>query len=322
MRAAASLWPVAVGVGWREPHYREVMATGAPGVDFLEVHTENFLAPGGATRQLLRDAALKFPLSLHGVGMSLGSAAGIDLGHLKQVRALVDEVRPGLVSEHAGFSRVRRDQGPMHAHELLPVPFSERGLALLAAQVDTAQQTLGRQILIENLSAYVAWEEDTIREPEFFNRLAAATGCGLLLDLNNLHVNALNRGLDEDAAVCDCTAWLDGIDAGAVGQYHLAGHARVDGMVLDHHGGRVAEATWSIYRHALGRIGARPTLIEWDAEPPVLSTLAGEAARARREQGAFERELIAPPPARPAPRSPSRRRMSKPLTQELGHAAP
>ncbi|OWQ92326.1 hypothetical protein CDN99_07330 [Roseateles aquatilis] len=291
------------------------MERGAPGVDFLEVHTENFVAPGGASRQMLLDAARRHPVSLHGVGLGLGSAVGIDWSHLKRVRELVDAVRPALVSEHACFSRVQRHHEAMHAHELLPIPFSADSLALLASQVDTVQQALGRQILIENLSAYVAWDEDAISEPDFFNALAAKTGCGLLLDLNNLLVNALNRGRDAEAAVLDCHAWLDRIDAGAVGQYHLAGHARLGDLVIDDHGSQVGEEAWAIYRHALGRIGARPTLVEWDNNIPSLQKLSSEVARARAEQGTLDRALIAPPPLRLSARNESAGRSGR-----VGHA--
>ncbi|WP_431286857.1 multinuclear nonheme iron-dependent oxidase [Roseateles chitinivorans] len=302
MRRGAALWPVAVGIGWRQPHYREVLGRGTPDLDFLEVHTENFLAPGGASRQLLLDAARRFPISLHGTGLGLGSAAGIDTRHLQRVRALVDAVKPAVVSEHAGFARARHRLTTVHAHEQLPIPFSERGLSLLASHVDAVQQGLGRQILIENLSAYLAWEEDAIHEADFFNALAGRTGCGLLLDLNSLFVNALNRGLDDESALKESLAWLDAVNPAVVGQYHLSGHSRMAGMVVADHGGAVGEPVWSLYRHALAHIGARPTLIEWDHALPPLATLCGEVARARTEQAAFDREQIAPPPPRPSSR--------------------
>lgn len=305
MRRGAALWPVAVGIGWRQPHYREVMARGALDLDFLEVHTEHFLAPGGANRQLLLDASGRFPISLHGVGLGLGSAAGIDTRHLQRVRSLMDAIKPASVSEHAAFTRARHGHGVVHAHEQLPLPLSPRGLSLLASQVDAAQQCLGRQILIENVSAYLAWEEDgeaeAIREVDFFNALAAQTGCGLLLDLNSLFVNALNRGLDAEAALHECLAWLDGVEPTAVGQYHVSGHASLEGMTIADHGGAIGEDVWSLYRHALTQIGARPTLIEWDKGLPPLASLCEEVARARREQAALDRELIAPPPPRPRP---------------------
>lgn len=320
MSRGATLWPVAVGIGWRQPHYRQVMEQGADGIDFLEVHTENFIAPGGAARQMLLYAARRHPISLHGVGLGLGSAAGIDWLHLKRVRALTEAVRPAVISEHASFSRVQRHDEAVHAHELLPIPFSARSLALLASHVDTAQQALGRKLLIENLSAYVGWEESHLAEPEFFNALAVKTGCGLLVDLNNLLVNALNRGLDESAAVDACRSWLDEIDAAAVGQFHLAGHARLDGIVIDDHGSPICEPVWTIYRHALSRIGARPTLVEWDNEVPPMAALVAEVDRARQEQEALDRALIAPPPQRPNARK-ARAAMARRSPLENRHAA-
>lgn len=302
MRPGAALWPVAVGVSWRQPHYREVMAGGPLDLDFLEVHAEDFLAPGGASRQLLVEASRRWPISLHGVGLGLGSAAGIDLEQLQRLRALADAVKPGLVSEHAGFTRVRQSRGIVHAHERLPLPFSAAGLSLLASQVDVAQQTLGRQILIENLGAYVCWEEDSLREPEFLNALAARTGCGLLVDLGTLLVNALNRGRDQETALRDCVAWLDDLEPSTVGQYHLSGHSRWEGMVVDGHGHCVDDTVWALYDHALMRLGARPTLIEWEHDTPTLARLCEEVARARRAQAALDRELIAPPPPRPSSR--------------------
>ncbi|WP_416757566.1 DUF692 domain-containing protein [Roseateles sp. So40a] len=313
MTARSSLWPVAVGIAWeptlqaalQEALHASAMARAGDGFDFIEVHTENFLAPDSHARALLVEAAQRMPVSLHGVGLGLGSAAGIDWQHLRRVRALVEAVRPGLVSDHAGFCRVLRHQQPMHAHAQLPIPFTALGLDVLAAQVDAAQQTLGRQILVENLGAYLCWDEDDLPEPEFLNTLAARTGCGLLVDLNHLVVNALNRGQDEDAAIAASVAWLERIDAAAVGQYHLAGHARLDGIVIDDHGGPVGEPVWALYREALGRIGARPTLIEWDQTLPGVAALTAEVARARDTQSAFAREQIAPPPARPG-RDPGR----------------
>lgn len=302
MKRGTTLWPVAVGIGWRQPHYREVMAHSALDLDFLEVHTENFLAPGGAGRQLLLDAARRCPVSLHGVGLGLGSAVGVDYRHLQRVRALIEAVKPAVVSEHAGFTRVRHRHGIVHAHQPLPVPLSPRGLSRLVSQVDAVQQGLGRQILIENLGAHLAWDEDVISEPDFLNALAGRTGCGLLLDLNSVFVQALNRGLDDEAALRAGLGWLDGVEPAAVGQYHVSGHSRVDGLVFADHGSAVGEAVWSLYRHALIHIGARPTLIEWDNALPPLTALCGEVARARREQAALDRELIAPPPPRPSSR--------------------
>ncbi|UXH80291.1 DUF692 domain-containing protein [Roseateles amylovorans] len=327
MSTGARLKPTAVGVGWRQPHYREVMATGADdvsgpggalstlrparslGVDFLEVHTENFLAAGGAARQMLLDASTCHSISLHGVGLGLGSACGLDLTHLRRIRELADQVRPVLMSEHACFARVTPGgQGAqvLHAQDLLPLPFSAVSLDLLVEQVQIAQDMLGRRLLIENLSACVAWADDHIPEPEFFNRLAQRSGCGLLLDLNNLYVNALNRGhaqsdvdvdvdvdvdadadADADALRAAC-AWVDAIDPSIVGEIHLAGHLRRDGLVIDDHGSRVCKDVWRLYAHALRRLGPRPTLIEWDTDVPPWSVLLDEVAQVRRAQSTLQ----------------------------------
>ncbi len=323
MTARSTLWPVAVGIAWQPAVHEAAMCRVGDGFDFIEVHTENFLTPDSHARTLLIETARRLPVSLHGVGLGLGSAAGVDWQHLRRVRALVEAVRPGLVSDHAGFCRALRRQQPMHAHAQLPIPFTALGLDVLAAQVDATQQALGRQILVENLGAYLCWTEDELPEPDFLNTLAARTGCGLLVDLNHLMVNALNRGQDESAAIAAGAAWLERIDATAVGQYHLAGHARLDGVVIDDHGGPVGEAVWALYREALGRIGARPTLIEWDQALPGLDALTAEVARARDTQSAFAREQIAPPPPR-ATRHPRRVRRSPSSgsgdTLEVGHA--
>ncbi len=326
------LKPTSVGVGWRQRHYREVMeaadvdpAGDGPsrspaglrpvlGADFLEVHTENFLAPGGAARQMLLEASARHPISLHGVGLGLGSACGLDARHLRRVRELADLVRPALMSEHACFSRALWQGQVMHAQDLLPLPFSAASLALLADQVQRAQDVLGRRLLIENLSACVAWADDHIPEPEFFNLLAQRAGCGLLLDLNNLVVNALNgvvpaegaaldgrgQALDagaagvrpdaptgaqrEDAeatALQSACAWVDAIDPAIVGEIHLAGHLERDGLVIDDHGSRVCAQVWRLDAHALRQIGPRPTLIEWDNDVPAWSVLMQEVAQAR-----------------------------------------
>ena len=298
MRAGAPLWPVAVGIAWRQPHYQEAMVRGAAGIDFLEVVTEDFLAPGGAARQLLLEAARRFPLSLHGVGLGLGSAIGIDGAHLRQVRKLVDAVQPGQVSEYACFNRVHRPGAPIHLHARLPIPFSERSLSLLADHVDAAQEALGRQILMEPIATCLAWDEDALSEPAFFNALARRTGCGVLVNLGSLIVNALNRGQRDEACVHAGVAWLDEIDPAVVGQYHLAGHSQVQEVAFGGQGDPVGEDVWSLYRHALGRIGARPTVVDRGRSPPSLATLTEEVARARREQQAFDREVIAPPPPR------------------------
>lgn len=271
----------AVGIGWRQPHYRELIER-APALGFIEVHSENFFADGGAALSVLRDARARYPVSLHGVGLALGSAAGLDAWHLERLARLVDAIEPAWVSDHASFARAPLAAGApvVHANDLLPIAFTEASLDIMAANVSRVQDRLRRPILVENLSAYVRWHDDSIAEPEFFNRLAARTGCGVLLDVNNLVVNALNEGLDDaDAARAAC-AWIDALDVSKVGEIHLAGYNDAGPLVIDDHGSRVHAPVWPVYRHAVRRCGAVPTLIEWDTDVPALDVLLDEAARA------------------------------------------
>lgn len=269
------------GIGLRQPHYAAALEQ-APALAFVEVHSENFFADGGAALDVLHAARERWPLSLHGVGLALGSAAGVDPWHLDRLARLVDRVQPLRVSDHACFARAPRRQGgpAVHAGDLLPIAFTEASLALLADNVQQVQDRLRRPILVENLSAYLHWADDRLAEPEFFNRLTRATGCQLLLDVNNLVVNALNEGGGESAAVARACDWVDRIDAASVGEIHLAGYDDSGSLVIDDHGSRVRAPVWQVYRHAAARLGPRPTLIEWDTALPPLATLLAEATLA------------------------------------------
>jgi uncharacterized protein (UPF0276 family) len=271
-----------VGIGLRQPHYH-AMLRDRPELGFVELHSENFFADGGAALAVLHAARECWPISLHGVGLSLGSAAGLDAWHLDRLARLVERIEPLRVSDHASFARASRRSGaePVHANDLLPVAFTEAALDILVANVQRVQERLKRSILVENLSAYLHWADDAIAEPEFFNRLARRSGCGLLLDLNNLVVNALNDGADEVAAAC---AWVDAIDPAIVGEIHLAGYHDAGDIVIDDHGSRVRANVWQAYRHALCRLGPRPTLIEWDTALPELQVLLDEAGLAAAQQ--------------------------------------
>ncbi|MED5621320.1 MNIO family bufferin maturase [Ideonella sp. BN130291] len=268
------------GIGLRQPHYGELLE-GRPPLAFLEVHSENFFAEGGAALAVLQQAREHYPVSLHGVGLALGSAAGLDPWHLDKLAALVARVQPCQVSDHACFARAPlHDGGPVvHANDLLPVAFNEASLAIMAANVSRVQDRLQRPILVENLSAYVAWADDTLAEADFLNQLACRTGCGLLLDVNNLVVNALNAAADPVASAC---AFVDAVDAPAVGEIHLAGYHDDGEIVIDDHGSRVHAPVWQVYRHAVARLGAVPTLIEWDTGVPALQVLLDEAALAQQ----------------------------------------
>ena len=265
-----------IGIGWRQPHYEQLLRE-RPALDFIEVHSENFFADGGAALAVLMQGRELYPVSLHGVGLSLGSAAGLDPLHLEKLARLVERVGPMRVSDHASFARVGSG---LHASDLLPIAFDEESLALMVRHVDQVQQRLKRTLLVENLSAYVGWECDHIAEPEFFNALCKQSGCGLLLDVNNLVVNARNSGVSAEAAAHAACAWVDQLDADIVGEIHLAGHAEVQGIVIDDHGSRVPDSVWRVYRHARKRFAEAPALIEWDTDLPALDVLMDEAARA------------------------------------------
>jgi uncharacterized protein (UPF0276 family) len=273
------------GIGLRQPHYEALLAPQAeatPALAFVEVHSENFFADGGGALQVLEAARERWPVSLHGVGLSLGSAIGLDEGHLQRLATLVERIDPVRVSDHASFARAPRRSGGavVHGNDLLPVAFTGAALDLMVANVQRVQERLGRTLLVENLSAYLHWADDHLPEPEFFNALARRSGCGLLLDLNNLVVNALNGQRDEAAAVASACRWVDAIDAQAVGEIHLAGYSEGDELVIDDHGSRVHAPVWQVFRHAVARLGPRPTLIEWDTDIPPLQVLLDEAARA------------------------------------------
>ena len=283
---AAGLAMQRVGIGLRQPHYAELLET-RPALGFVEVHSENFFADGGAALAVLREAREIWPVSLHGVGLSLGSACGLDPWHLDRLARLVERIEPVRVSDHASFARApRRDGTVSHLNDLLPIAFNEASLDLMSANVSQVQDRLRRPILVENLSAYLRWADDTLAEPAFFNALARRTGCGLLLDVNNLVVNALNAGVEPVRAACD---WIDALDPGIAGEIHLAGYDARGEIVIDDHGSRVHAPVWQVYRHALGVTGALPTLVEWDTGVPALEVLLGEAREAARLQVSLAR---------------------------------
>ncbi len=293
-----------VGIGWRQPHYGELLAR-RPALDFLEVHSENFFAQGGAALAVLERGRAHYDISLHGVGLSLGSAVGLDPWHLNQLAQLVQRIDPVRISDHASFARGRWS-GPagvqtIHAADLLPIPFNTEALDTLCANVQHVQDHLQRRFTVENVSSYVRWlpqpEETLLVETEFLNTLAARTGCALLVDVNNIYVNALNARLHGAAGdpVQHCLDWLDRITPQQVAEIHLAGHCHVlpqpgedarDEIVIDDHGSRVCAEVWQIYRHAISRFGAVPTLIEWDTDIPALDVLLDEAAQAHMQSQA------------------------------------
>jgi uncharacterized protein (UPF0276 family) len=266
-----------VGIGLRQPHYAELLNT-TPPLGFVEVHSENFFADGGAALAVLQQARAHYPVSLHGVGLALGSAAGLDPWHLDRLQRLVDRIEPLRVSDHACFARAPSPVSVVHANDLLPIAFTETALAVMAANVAQVQDRLRRPLLVENLSAYVSFTDDAIGEPEFFAQLCRRTGCGMLLDVNNLMVNALNAGQADPLQAC--RAFIDALPIGIVGEIHVAGYCEADTIVIDDHGSRVRPSVWTLCAHALGRFGPLPVLVEWDTDVPALDVLLSEAAHA------------------------------------------
>ena len=266
--------PANAGIGLREPHQQQVLDD-EPAVGWLEVHAENYFGDGGAQLELLDALALRYPLSLHGVGLSLGSADPLNRAHLRRLRRLVERVAPGLVSEHACWGGI----DGRHVPDLLPLPYSQQALDHLCARLDQAQNELGCALLIENVSSYVEFNASTMSEWEFMACLVERSECRLLLDVNNIYVSATNHGFDP-------ITYLDALPTGSVAEIHLAGHTRVEqdgyALLIDTHSRPVCNAVWDLYRRALRRFGPVPTLIEWDSDLPPLAVLLGEAAHADR----------------------------------------
>jgi uncharacterized protein (UPF0276 family) len=275
-----------VGIGLRQPHYAALMS-GTPPLGFVEVHSENFFADGGASLAVLRQTRTSYPVSLHGVGLGLGSAAGLDEWHLARLARLVEQIEPIRVSDHACFSRasISRGQPVIHANDLLPVAFTDSALTIMASNVMTVQERIGRSILVENICSYVSFSDDSMTEPEFFTQLCKRTGCSMLLDVNNLMVNALNAGAHDSLSAC--CAFVDALPAGIVGEIHLAGYCETpslhgESIVIDDHGSHVRPSVWMVYEHALRRFGAIASLIEWDTNIPAFDILLEEALFAQR----------------------------------------
>ena len=257
--------PPAAGIGLRHPHFRELQ-TRRPAVAFLEVHSENYFGDGGRDLDMLTRLRRDYAVSLHGVGMSIASADGIADAHLAKLKRLVERIEPAAISEHLCWSGF----GGRHWNDLLPLPHTRAALDLVAAHVTRIQDTLQRPLLVENISSYVEFVASEMSELEFITQLARRTGCRVLLDINNLYVNAVNHGFDAARA-------LESMPAGLVDEVHLAGHFRGADCLIDHHGDRVAPAVWALYESFIRRAGPKPTLIEWDTALPALDILLDEA---------------------------------------------
>jgi uncharacterized protein (UPF0276 family) len=265
-----------VGIGLRSSHSERFLEPhNPPSVPWLEVMAENYFDWGGIRHQMLCRIAERYPISVHGVALSLGSAEGIVPEHLERLATLVEDVKPRLVSEHLAWSQ----SGQVYYNDLLPLPLTEETLDVVSTNVDQTQDRLRRIILVENPSGYLAFEQSTMNEAAFLTRLTERTGCGLLLDVNNLYISGVNLGIDT-------AEWLSIVPANAIGEIHLAGHEEGGTsdhpLLLDTHGAPVTKAVWTLYAAALDRFGPRPTMIEWDSDVPSLEVLLEEAARAQR----------------------------------------
>lgn len=275
--AAGRAVPPSAGVGLRFPHHGAALAP-TPGVAWLEVHPENYVDDAGARLHLLR-ARERLPLSLHAVGLSLGSADGVDAAALARLKALADLVEPGLVSDHLSWSTVDGTYLP----DLFPLPYTDESLAAITANLGVVQDALQRQVLVENPSVYLRYAQDAHAEAQFLAELVHRTGCGVLLDVNNVYVSSRNLGRDPPAALED---FLAALPRGSVREIHLAGHvvhtlAHGQQVLIDDHGSRVIDAVWALYERALAVLGAVPTLVEWDTDVPAWEVLAGEAQAAQ-----------------------------------------
>jgi uncharacterized protein (UPF0276 family) len=264
--------PAACGIGLRAQHHLDVLAD-APRVGWFEAHAENYFADGGARIACLEGIRARYPLSLHGVGLSLGGTDPLDHEHLAKLQRAVRRFEPALVSEHLCWSSA----AGRHANDLLPLPYTEEALANVSARIGIVQDRLGRRILLENVSSYLEFECSRMSEWEFLVAVATHSGCGILLDINNIYVSACNHRFDAGA-------YVRAIPRELVGELHLAGHTRVAAgerdLLIDTHSAPVAEPVWRLYELALDHLGPIPTLIEWDADLPPLAALVSEADRA------------------------------------------
>jgi uncharacterized protein (UPF0276 family) len=283
--AGPLLGSTGVGIGLKPEHADDVLS-GAHSIDFFEVHAENYMGDGGPPHRLLGEIRARYPLSLHGVGLSIGSDCGLDRVHLARLRRLVDRYRPRLFSEHLAWST----HDGRFVNDLLPLPYNRETLNRICAHVDQVQDCLGMRMLLENPATYVAFANSDMPEVEFLGAVAARTGCGLLLDVNNVYVAATNHGFEP-------MAYIDAFPLERVGEIHLAGFAEDRGdenerLLIDAHGTPVAEAVWTLYWRTIARRGPVPTLIERDNDIPPFATLAVEAARAKSVLDAHVRRTL------------------------------
>lgn len=272
---------VLTGIGLRTEHYADFLQN-KPNIAWVEVHTENYFCEGGRPLSVLESIRNDYPVSFHGVSLSLGSTDELNWQHLKKLRDLIEQVNPCLVSDHLSWSSI----DGQYLHDLLPLPYTDEAIAHLVARIQTVQEYLGRQILIENITSYIKYADSMIPEHEFLCAVAKQSGCGILLDINNIYVTANNLDLDPDI-------YLKSIPSELVHEIHLGGFTSKmfndKEILIDSHSRAVVPAVWDLYRQAIQQFGLKPTLIEWDHELPALATLCLEAYRAEK----IQRELYA-----------------------------
>jgi uncharacterized protein (UPF0276 family) len=256
------------GVGLRPRHFGRLLAERTP-VDWMEAVSENYLAPGGRPVAALEKVRREVPVALHGVSLSIGSTDPLDRPYLAALRTLVDRIQPAIVSDHLCWGR----HGGRYVHDLWPLPFTEEALAHVVERVGRVQEALGRQILLENVSSYLTFRESEMTEWEFLGGIACRADCGVLLDVNNIYVSARNHGFS-------ASDYIDGVPADRVAQFHLAGHSDKGAYLFDSHDALVPDTVWDLYRSAVARFGAVPSLIEWDDHIPELEVLVGESQKA------------------------------------------
>ncbi len=267
--------PARPGVSLKPQHYDDILS-GLPDIGWFEVHAENYMGDGGPPHHYLTRIRESYGLSIHGVGLSIGAAHPLDRDHLARLKALHDRYRPDLFSEHLAWS----SHGGAYFPDLLPVPYTEEALRVVSGHIDEVQETLGRRMLLENPSTYLAFETSAMPETEFLSRIVRRTGCGLLLDVNNVYVSATNHGYSPES-------YLDDFPMHAVGEIHLAGHSEDSDetgakILIDSHDGPVADPVWALYGRVMESHGPIPTLIEWDSDVPDWKTLFNEALAAER----------------------------------------
>lgn len=278
--------PDAPGVGYKPQHFGDIMNNSTP-VEWLEIHAENYMGAGGRPIAQLDKLRQDFPISVHGVALSIGGDGPLDKDHLMRLKTLCDRIEPASFSEHLAWST----HGDHYFNDLLPLPYTEASLTRICDHIDQVQNTLGRQMLLENPSSYLAFEESTLDEPSFIADISKRTGCGLLLDVNNVFVSAVNLGFDP-------VDYVQAFPTEAVQEIHLGGHDEDHDdfgapLLIDSHGREVADPVWALLGHVLQKTGPRPLLIEWDNDVPEWATLASEARRAKRALSTYTQREVA-----------------------------